>query len=451
MIYSCIMIAIIGAGISGLSVGYYLQQAGVPFMLVERSQQVGGSIRSLRQREYLFEAGPNSLIVDEELMALLRALNLEKQLLEASPASKKRYILRAGKYRALPSSPLSLLLGGFFSWQAKWKIISEMFYKGPLADEHTLVADFFRRHFGQEVVDYVVSPFVSGIYAGDAEKLLLGRVFPQLLKMEHKHRSLLKAFIHSAAGQRRRSVSFREGMQTLPNRMADVLLDRLLLGVEVVALQRTGQQWLLLLNNGTELLADAVVLAVDAPAAVRLLPDEYAAARKVFARIEYAPLAVVHTVYYRHQFRYVPEGFGGLHPQLENAFALGSIWSSSLFEGRCKENELLMTTFVGGSTQHAKLQYDDRRIMHETHLELKRLFGIKGLPVLQRIHRWQAAIPQYHDYMPEVEAQVQLLAAGGIHVCANWVGGVSIPDCIRKAKYLVNHLTQANLNDAAAV
>jgi oxygen-dependent protoporphyrinogen oxidase len=435
------MIVIVGGGISGLSLAYYLQKQGVAFKLIEQNKRTGGYIRSIRQKEYLFEEGPNSLLVDAEIQALLDELNLTEEIVEANPASKKRYILRKGQYRALPSSPPALLFNGFFSWKAKLDIFREM-SRPPAPQEGEHVADFFERRFGKEVVDYAVTPFVSGIYAGDPYRLRLDKVFPQMPDYEKTYGSVLKGFIKNKGGARRRSLSFRNGMQTLPERLTQAVKEHLLLQTTVERIEKQGSEWLVHVNGGEIIRASHVVLTVGAHQAARLLPEYYTAAKEVWQQVYYPPLAVVHSAYYKHQFKQVPEGFGALHPIVENSFSLGSIWSSSLFPERCKDNEVLITTFVGGALQPNKAQYEDRRIMHEVNLELKQLLHIQGVPVLQSITRWEKAIPQYHDYMDAVEAHARQLQSEGIYVSANWIGGVSIPDCIKKGKRLAETLAQ---------
>jgi oxygen-dependent protoporphyrinogen oxidase len=435
------MVVIIGGGISGLSLAYYLRKQGVPFKLIEKSKQTGGYIRSIRQKEYLFEEGPNSLLVDAEVQSLLDELQLSSEIVEAHAVSKKRYILRQGEYRALPGSPLSLLANGFFSWKAKLDIFRELSRPAaPQAGES--VAAFFERRFGKEVVDYAVTPFVSGIYAGDPYRLRIDKVFPQMVEYEQNYGSVLRGFIKNKGGARRRSLSFRNGMQTLPERLTQVIKEDLLLGVSVKRIEKQEGAWVVYLDQGEPIRASQIVLSVGAHEAAQLLPAQYEAAKEAWQQVYYPPLAVVHSVYYKPQFKQKPEGFGALHPAVENSFSLGSIWSSSIFPERCKDNEVLITTFVGGALQANKVQYDDRRIMHEINLELKQLLHIQGVPVLQRISRWEKAIPQYHDYMDAVEAHAKQLQAEGIHVHANWIGGVSMPDCIKKGKRLAEALAQ---------
>lgn len=436
------MIVIVGGGISGLSLAYYLRKKGIDFKLIEQNRRTGGNIRSIRQKEYLFEEGPNSLLVDADIQTLLEELQLTEEIVEANAVSKKRYILRKGQYRALPSSPPALLLNGFFSWKAKLDIFREM-SRPANPQEGESVAGFFERRFGKEVVDYAVTPFVSGIYAGDPYRLRIDKVFPQMVEYEQTYGSILKGFMKNKGGARRRSLSFRNGMQTLPERLTETIKEHILLQTAVERIEKEGNEWVVYLSQGEPLRASHVVLAVGAHQAAQLLPAGYEAAKETWQQVYYPPLAVVHSVYYKHQFKQKPEGFGALHPMVENSFSLGSIWSSSLFPERCKDNEVLITTFVGGALQPNKAQYEDRRIMHEVNLELKQLLGIQGVPVLQRITRWEKAIPQYHDYMDAVEAHARQLQSEGIYVSANWIGGVSIPDCIKKGKRLAAMLAEA--------
>lgn len=448
-------IGIIGAGISGLTLAYELQRRGIDYHLWEASAEPGGYIRSRRdasadgQQTYLRELGPNSLLGDADLLAWLDKLGLTPELTFSKPVSKARYIFRQGQYRRLPSGPPSLLFGNFFSWKTKLAILRERTNQTTSPAGETL-AQFFRRRFSNEIVDYALAPFVAGIYAGDPERLLVSETFPVLLQYERDYGSVLRGLIknQSTAG-RRQSFSFRDGMQTLPNALA-AQLTQLSLNDSVGRIGRIGDGWRVESATGTQTV-DRLVLAVGADAAARLvshpdLNERYANFANALRRVEYPPMTAVHSAYKRADVRHPLNGFGGLNPKKEGRFAAGHIWSSSTFDGRCPADEVLFTTFVGGTGAAENARQPDEVVFRTVHQELTDAFGISATaPTFRAIYRWERAIPQYNEHIVAVKRQVEAVEVDNLLVCANWYGGLSLSDCLGKARNMAEKLASKRL------
>lgn len=449
-------IGIIGAGISGLTLAYELQQRGIDYHLWESSAEPGGYIRSRREpatdsrQTYLRELGPNSLLGDDNLLRWLDRLGLTPELTFSKPVSKARYIYRDGQYRQLPSGPPSLLLGNFFSWKTKLAILRERTVKTTSPDGETL-AQFFRRRFTNEIVDYALAPFVAGIYAGDPERLLVAETFPVLLKYEREYSSVLRGLIKSqstaggAATKRKQSFSFRDGMQTLPIALA-AKLAHLSLSDPVERIRRNGDGWRVESATGTQTV-DRLVLAIGTEAAARLvshpgLNDRYSDFATALRQVEYPPMTAVHSAYKRADVRHPLNGFGGLNPKKEGRFASGHIWSSSIFDGRCPDDEVLFTTFVGGAGSAENARQPDDVLFRAVHEELVDAFGIRATePVFRAIYRWERAIPQYNEAIVTVRQQVEAIEGDNLLVCANWYGGLSLSDCLAKARTMAETLS----------
>ncbi len=432
------MILIIGAGISGLSLAYHLQKQNKAYMLLEASDRVGGYIRSLREGDYLFELGPNSLLCDAELEALIKELGIEERVLEANAVSKKRYIYRGGRYRQLPSSPPSLLFNSFFSWKAKKAILQELRHKPQTAPAEETLASFFERHFNKEIVDYALAPFVSGIYAGNVQALLTSLTFPQLYQYEATHGSIIKSLIKNKGAARKKTISFKNGLEILP-RYFEKQLKSLYLNRQVNSIFKKGNKFIVSCSDGL-VEADKLVLACPSGAASQFLANAYPDFTALLKQIEYAPMAAVHSVYPKKAVGFALDGFGALHPPIEGLFSLGSVWNSSVFQYRCKNEEVLFTTFVGGALGKEKLKLPDSQVLAKVQQELKQLYHIEAPPLKQRIFRWEQAIPQYTQSLLPVVAAAKALEQEQLFVCANWLGGVSLPDCIRKGKLLADVL-----------
>ena len=187
---------VIGGGISGLTCAFRLRQSGIPVLLLEQSHRVGGVIDSVQQDGFLFECGPQSFLSTDLLLKLIDALGLGPELLRADPRAP-RYILTRGRLELVPMAPPALLTTSLLGISSKWRLLSEPFRRShpPARDES--VADFVRRKFGSELLELLVGPFVSGVYAGDPEKLSLRSAFPSAYEWEKEYGSVLRGAMKS--------------------------------------------------------------------------------------------------------------------------------------------------------------------------------------------------------------------------------------------------------------
>ena len=436
-------VAIIGAGISGLALAYYLQKLGIPYDLFEASAYVGGNIRTLKIHDYLLEMGPNALQSTPELKDLVRELKLEREVVYASPENDYRYVLRNGIYTKLPSSPFSLLSSNSFSWKSKYRILQEK--DVPPADiNYETVAQFFERRFGGKMAAYTVSPFMPGLYAGDPEKLLVKKALPNLKELEMRYGSVLKGLVHQKSSYiRQKTFSFAKGMKTLPKAIA----------AKLISLHTEHRVEMITRNQGKYIVSCAspgdydteeynlLVLALPAYQAAELLQYTFPGLSAAMQNIHYPPLAVVHTVYNRKDVTLYPNGSGALHPKLESAFATGSVWSSSVFDGRCRPHEVLFTSFVGGSQAPDKALMKQPQLMQRVHAELSALHAISAeKPNFQHAFLWRHSIPQYDMHIEDAHTMAKSMEQEGLFISANWQAGVSVASCVYSAKELAHKI-----------
>ena len=432
-------IAIIGGGISGLTLAWYLQKSGVPYDLFEADARPGGNLHSLATPEgYLLEAGPNSLQLSPELEELLADLGLTDQLEDAAAVSQHRYVLRAGRYQVLPGSPPTLLTNGFFSLKAKWSLLKEFRRPAAPVDAHETVAHFFRRRFGAEILDYAVNPFMAGIYAGDPEKLLINKTFPQLPALEQQHGSVLRGLMKSGGGAgRRRIITLKNGAQTIATTIA-ARLTSYQPRTAVTAISRAADGTYQLELKGPQGLEAApgyshLALALPTYAAAPLLEPLFPQAAAALAAVHYPPMCAVYSAYDRAAVAHPLNGFGALNPKVEGPYAAGSIWTSSIFPQRVPAGQVLFTTFVGGAQYEDAARQPEAAQKAAVHAELSKLYGISGEPRWQHQYRWPRSIPQFDERIIGAHAAADALAAEHIIAVANWRAGVGVPDCIRYA------------------
>jgi oxygen-dependent protoporphyrinogen oxidase len=435
---------VIGGGISGLACAYHLQQAGIPVRILEAGSRPGGVIATKEKDGFRFELGPQSFLATEPLLRLVDAVGLKDQLLRANPRAP-RYILVGGKLLPAPLAPPSLLSTPLFSAGTKWRLVTEILRRSqPPADDES-IADFVRRKFGDELLTRLVSPFVSGVYAGDPERLSLRAAFPTIHDYEVQHRSVLRGAMKSrpAKGTPRAGLcSFRDGMETLPRAIASRLGDSLLLETGVEGLRHgkaNGKPWfevdIARQNHRETLAASAVVIATPTNVASQILQEISDQFAPLFSQIEYAPVAVVSAGYRREQMQRPPDGFGFLVPRAEGLRVLGTVFNSALFAGRAPEGMVCFTSFAGGATDPQLCGLSDEEIKETICAEVARVLGITGKPFATNLHRYARALPQYNLGHTQIVKSLEALAATmpGLFLAGNYLSGPSIGACVEQA------------------
>lgn len=442
-------IAIIGGGITGLAAAHRLVRQGRNVRLFEASARLGGSIRTERENDWLLEAGPNSLQLTPGISTLLAELGLNP--LTASDEAKNRYIVRKGRPVPAPSSPPAFLSSPLFSPAAKLRLFGDLFRLPRKRTQDVSLADFVGGHFGSELVDYGLRPFVSGVYAGNAQTLSARHSFPSLWEAERTHGSLIRGQIAGAKAKRARGepagpspiVSFPEGLETLPRTLAARLpAGSVELNARVAGLV-PGQPWKLTWSHpGGEPRTESfstVILALPA-AALAALPISRMGDRPLgeLADIEYPPVSSLFLGYKREQVRHPLDGFGMLVPPAEHRVALGVLFSSALFAGRAPAGHVALTVMTGGAIRPDLARLDDAPLLTLVRNDLAELLGVHGDPVFVRRTVWPRAIPQYNlgyerflDLIARTETEHPGLLIGG-HVR----DGISIPNCVAAGEKL---------------
>jgi oxygen-dependent protoporphyrinogen oxidase len=435
------MIVVAGAGITGLTLAWLLREKGLDVLVFEAGQQVGGNIRSVREADCLLETGPNSLRLNDFLYHYLDRLGLAGDIVQALPQARHRYVLRNGAYRRLPSGPLSLIFSGFLSFKEKRRIFRER--KIPAGNDPLETVDaFFRRRFGDAVADYLVAPFISGIYAGDPRQLILAEAFPQVKKWEQQHGSVIRGAMRGRTkNQHKGIVSLTGGLQMLPLRLAEGLGDHLRLNCPVRSLAPEGHGFRVQLQDGQAITAEKVVLTIPASASARLMQGFAPETATALEAIPYPPVALVHSLYRKEDVAHALDGFGALNNYREDRFSLGTIFSSSTFPGRAPEGTALLTSFVGGAVRPELAGKPENEIFGGVHGELGELLGVRGRPLFQKCTHYPQAIPQYTTAALPSRARAHEWGEKGLHLAGNWIGGISVVACIERAHELCEQLT----------
>jgi oxygen-dependent protoporphyrinogen oxidase len=443
-------IAIVGAGLTGLTAAWRLHNDGARVRVFEASDRVGGVIQTERADGWLVEAGPNSLRGGSpELTQLIADLGLASTVVPAGPEAKNRYLVHDGRLVAAPSSPPELLASPLLSLGTKVHLAAELLRRPQPRAEDLSLAALVREHFGDELVERALDPFVSGVYAGDPEKLSARHAFPELWVMEQKHGSLLRA--QAATANERRDAgrppaqifSFTNGLAALPRALAAALpADAIALNAAITRLAPAGTApapaWQLTWTDAAGIARtetfSRVILAMPAPALARLTLGADAVARPLaaLAEMEHASVASIFLGYRRDQIAHPLDGFGLLVPSVEKRAALGVIFSSTLFPGRAPEGHVSLTVMAGGTRRPDLAALPAADLLAAVQPDLAALLGARGDPVFLRHHAWPRAIPQYNlGHERFLEAMTRCEAPHpGLHLASNARDGLGLPDRI---------------------
>ncbi|MDB6166791.1 MAG: protoporphyrinogen oxidase [Lacunisphaera sp.] len=440
-------VAVLGGGLSGLSAAWHLRQRGIPVVVFEAGAAPGGVMNSIREGDWLRETGPNTLFESSPaIRAFIISLGLEHRRLEASSAARRRYVVRSGKPVALPDSPFRFAASPLLSLGAKFSLLGEPFRRRAAAGSEESVAQFVTRRLGAEFLDYIVNPFVAGVYAGDPAELSVRHAFPKLHALEQKHGSLARGSFarrNASGAPRGRMISFPDGLAEIPRALAHDLGADLRLKHTVTRVTRIGASWrVAYFSDGKrrESGFSSVICALppDILAGLGFENVPAAAALGALRTIPQPAVASVFLGYRREDVAHPLDGFGLLTPAVERRRILGTLFSSTLFPGRAPAGHVALTTFVGGTRQPECARGDDRWVVESVQAELAALLGVRGQPVIARVQRWSRAIPQYvvgfqrfKDTCTAVERAAPGLFLGG--TCRD---GVSLAHCIAAGQRL---------------
>ncbi|NDW19200.1 protoporphyrinogen oxidase [Dysgonomonas sp. 216] len=440
-------ITVIGAGLTGLTIAYLLRDKGYEVTVLEKDSKVGGAIQTHVANGYVFEEGPNTGVVSNpEVAELFDMLGLKIE--EANRNAEKRLILKNGRWHPLPSGAVSFLKTPLFSAADKAKMMFEPFQKKG-ADPDESVASLAARRIGQSFVDYAVNPFISGIYAGDPEKLVTRYALPKLYRLEQDYGSFIKGSIQKSKIKKtardlkatRKVFSVAGGLGGLIYALQNgVGAQNIVCDITDVSINKNGDEGYCVAyhRNGRQVLykSDVVITTVGAYVLPEILPFISLEDMDAITDLRYAKIVQVAVGVKKNVLNNRFCSFGGLIPQKENRRLLGVLFPSYCFSQRVPEDCSVLAVYMGGIRHPEIFDWSDERLKKTVEAELSDLFGIneRGIDFIH-IFRHRHAIPQYEkssgkrfEAINKIEEENK-----GLIVAGNLRNGIGMADRIKQA------------------
>ncbi len=467
----------IGGGITGLVAVRDLRLAresgdAVSEILIEASGRLGGVIRTESVDGFTIEAGPDSFLTEKpEAAELCHELGLGDELIGSNDAERRTGILHRGRlvtlpdglYFFVPSKLQPILTTPLLSLSAKFGMLRELFLR-PAKDtesdsEDESAGKFIRRHFGKQMLENIVDPLLSGVYGGDSELLSMRSVLPRFCAMEKEHGSLIRAILRARnrASQTPRLqpifTTLRDGLGELigrltlplqpvgPSMESRVWLQTRVTHIEKNAGMSSGPEglrphYMIQLDSGKSLEADAIILALPAYECSRLLTPLDAGLGAPLGEIPYNSALTVALAFDAPVARELPLGFGFLVPKKERRRLLACTFVHQKFNHRTPPGKALLRCFLGGAGDHRVLDLDHHEIISTVRKELQEILGLRAEPLFHRLYRWPRAMPQYTVGHARRLAAIQesIMNLPGIFLAGNAYSGIGISDCIRTGR-----------------
>ena len=458
-------IVIIGGGITGLAAAYYLEENGrnngksVHITLLEAADYWGGKIKTEVEDGFIIEGGPDAYLKTKPWMrALCRELGLDEELHSTNPKYADTFILYKGELVKIPTG-LTMTIPTEFGPLLSTKLLNlsqkarmglDFIIPPNQTNKDESLAGFISRRLGRAAYDNLVGPLLSGIYAGDGDRLSLKSTFPNFREMESKYGGLIKGALalklkraagakkttHGGKSQKSRSIfeTHRSGLSTIVDSLVESLKNRgvqLVLKSPVERIDKKDSRYIVYMQDGSSLTSDAVVIAAPAYVAAEILSDVSSNLANELEQIEYVTTATITLAYLKKDLPAL-EGYGYIIPQNEDSKALACTWTSTKWKGRAPEDYALLRVFVGRIQDSEKLPEEKDVLIKMAKDEVRQSMGIEIEPERCWVFRWEKAMPQYNLGHPERLERIDAILKEfpNLALAGNGYHGIGIPDCI---------------------
>lgn len=462
-------VVIVGGGITGLSAAYYMQKEasdkGLPLdvLLVEASNRLGGKIQTVRRDGFIIERGPDSFLIRKQSVDIFaKDLGIEGELVKNATGqayvlvNDELYPIPGGSIMGIPTEIGPFMRTGLFSLAGKLRAAGDFVLPRSNAKGDQSLGVFFRRRFGREIVENLIEPLLSGVYAGDIDQMSLQSTFPQFYEVEKKHRSLILGMKKSRPKQLPQKTSqtekkegvfhtFRNGLDTLVDAAEEQLEQGTVMkGIRVEGIEApkssTGKT-ALQLSDGQTIEADAVILTTGHAMASQLFsPHQLLQSLK---EIHTTSVATVALAFPEEAIVQDKEGTGFLVARSGDYSITACTWTNRKWPTSTPQGKILLRAFVGRVGEDAIVNLPDDQIEEIVLADLNKIMTIKGKPDFSVITRWKEDRPQYRvGHKERIEAARKQLKEQfpQVKLAGASYAGVGLPDCIDQGKAAVHEV-----------
>ncbi|MEI5906466.1 protoporphyrinogen oxidase [Bacillus spongiae] len=455
-------VVIIGGGITGLTAAYYLQkearekQIAIEVVLVEASHRLGGKIQTVTQDGFVIERGPDSFLERKSSAAKLATeVGMEKELVNNSTGqsyvlvNNKLHPMPSGSVMGIPTEIGPFVTTGLFSLMGKARAAGDFVLPRSKVEGDQSVGEFFRRRLGNEVVENLIEPLLSGIYAGDIDQLSLMSTFPQFIQMEQKYRSLVLGMKKGMPKKPKTPkkgmfLTLKTGLQSFVDAIEGHLENETVLkGVRVENIQYHHKKYELYLNNGNKLEANNIIVATPH----HVLPSMFASYR-MFEPLKDMPSTSVATVamaFPKAALEKNIDGTGFVVSRNSDYSITACTWTHKKWPHSTPEGQVLLRCYVGRAGDEAVVDLSDAEIEQIVLDDLQKTMNISMKPDFTIVSRWKDSMPQYtvghKERMDKLKAEVSEKLPG-VFLAGSSFNGLGIPDCIDQGIDVVEQVLQ---------
>ncbi|WP_280768633.1 protoporphyrinogen oxidase [Salipaludibacillus daqingensis] len=460
-------IAIIGGGMTGLSAALYLQKEiennkiDAEYVLYESSSRLGGRIQTDYTDGFIIEQGPDSFLARKTSMTeLANDIGLGDDLVDNHSGSfilhqHKLYPMPEGAVMGIPTQWMPFIKTGLFSPKGKARAAFDLVLPRTTKDgEDQSLGHFFRKRLGNEVVDHLIEPLLSGIYAGNIDNLSLQATFPQFQQMESKYRSLIFGMKTSMAKRGSASpatkgdkpkgmfLTYRSGLQSMVDRLEDKLsTEQVKKDHALVRIEKVDERYRLVFQDGTDDIVDQVLLTTPHQHAYSLFKEHDFVAP--LGNIPATSVATVALAYPKEAIKKDIDGTGFVVSKKTNYTITACTWTHKKWVHSAPEGYALLRAYVGKANDDAIVDESDEEILNKVKSDLDHIMKIEGDPIFYRIKRWKESMPQYEvNHLKKLQSVREGLSKEypGVKLVGASYNGIGLPDCIDQGKKAVSEL-----------
>ncbi|MFD2508353.1 protoporphyrinogen oxidase [Halalkalibacter alkalisediminis] len=459
-------VAIIGGGMTGLAAAHKLEKAkekglAIAYDLYEKTNRLGGKIETKRENGFVIERGPDSYLARKESMTrLAKEVGLEDDLLFNDTGQAyvlkgdQLYPIPGGAIMGIPTEIKPFVNTRLLSPIGKLRAAGDFFYPRITAkDEDISLGHFFRRRLGNEVVDHLIEPLLSGIYAGNLDKLSLKATFPQFQQVEQKHGSLIRGMKFSKPKKTSPKVetpkkakgmflTFRNGLESFVEAI-ESKLDRNSIhkNSDIEKIYKQDGQFHIVFENGDIKHYDEVIVTTPPKVSAKLLADypyfDY------LDQMEATTVATIAMAFKEEDITIPFEGTGFVVSKKSNHAITACTWTHKKWEHSTPEGYALLRTYVGRAGDSAIVSRSDEEILSAVLYDLKQIMKIEKQPEFFIVSRWKEAMPQYnvgHTFKMSKIKEDMARNVSGLYLAGGGYEGIGLPDCIDQGEAVVDQI-----------